>query len=103
MEYIEITTQALEKDINSMTERLKNVIEQMKVIVEDMKELNCMWTGAASSAYSLQFMQDCERMNEVQEMILSKDRAFTFTIDKKMVDEIWFRILFVRFVYRRRS
>ena len=66
MEYIEITTQALEKDINSMTERLKNVIEQMKVIVEDMKELNCMWTGAASSAYSLQFMQDCERMNEVQ-------------------------------------
>ena len=69
MEYIEITTQALEKDINSMTERLKNVIEQMKVIVEDMKELNCMWTGAASSAYSLQFMQDCERMNEVQEMM----------------------------------
>ena len=69
MEYIEITTQALEKDINSMTECLKNVIEQMKVIVEDMKELNCMWTGAASSAYSLQFMQDCERMNEVQEMM----------------------------------
>lgn len=69
MEYIEITTQALEKDINSMTESLKSVIEQMKVMVEDMKELNHMWTGAASSAYSVQFMQDCERMNEVQEMM----------------------------------
>ena len=65
MEYIEITTQALEKDINSMTESLKSVIEQMKVMVEDMKELNHMWTGAARSANSFHVMQACYRMNEV--------------------------------------
>lgn len=69
MDYVQVATQSLERDIDEMESCLKRVSGQMKAMVTGMEELNRMWKGPANRVFRKRFAEDCEKVNEVQELM----------------------------------
>ncbi|MDD3369979.1 MAG: WXG100 family type VII secretion target [Lachnospiraceae bacterium] len=68
MEYIEVEAQTMGNDIQAMKEILQGAVSEISGMASEMEALSAMWTGAGHDAYMNQFSNDCERMNEVDQL-----------------------------------
>lgn len=77
--FIEVDTQLLQRDENSLNEKLGVVRKSLERVYGQMEELDAMWDGPANEAFRQQFAQDREQFEaickEVQELINSVGHA----------------------------
>lgn len=67
--YVEITTRALDRDINNMVESLSILKNELKGMYDGVSELDTMWKGNANQAFQSQFNQDCSTFMELLEVL----------------------------------
>lgn len=64
-EYIEITTQNLDADRNTIQEEVKALQNDVKEFAEEISQLNSLWEGPASAAFARQAAEDVEKIKEI--------------------------------------
>ena len=62
---IEINTEALNRDIEVLEEKLANTNADIKDLYNNISELNTMWKGSANNAFNTQFNNDMNIMLEI--------------------------------------
>lgn len=62
---IEVDTQQLERDKETVKERLMQVEQSLKRVYELVEELDAMWDGPANLAFRQQFANDRESFEEM--------------------------------------
>ncbi len=61
---IAVNTETLQKDIDDMTAKLKDLIATMQKSIDGIESLSGMWEGAAKTAFTNQFMSDCKILDQ---------------------------------------
>ena len=64
-EIIEVNTSTLENDTDDIARELIAIRSDMSSMFNAVTELNTMWTGSANAAFTAQFTNDREMMEEM--------------------------------------
>ena len=65
MKRIEIDTELLQNNINSIEENINAAKNQIDTAYDGIRVLDTMWDGSANSAFNAQFASDYNRMIEI--------------------------------------
>lgn len=63
--YIEIDTGQLNRDIQEMDEMINAADKSFADMIQEIEELNMMWKGTANMTFQMQFEQDTVLMKEL--------------------------------------
>lgn len=89
---IEINTDSLGRDIESLRSALDSVKKDKNKMVEEITQLSTMWKGPANEAFIRQFSSDCVSFDNliqtIEEMIRAMENAKKeyVSCDKRVYD-----------------
>lgn len=66
-EYVEITTQSLDADKNTLQEEVTQLQNDLKQFVEELNQLGSLWEGPASLTFRQQAASDVENIQAICE------------------------------------
>lgn len=66
-EYVEITTQSLEADKNTVQEEMTQLQNDLKLFAEELDLLSSLWEGPAGRVFRQQAASDIENIQEICE------------------------------------
>ncbi len=64
-------TQTMQRDIEDLTNQIKNVESELKSMFSDVERLNTMWAGPANAAFVQQCLIDYNDSMEMVKTVLS--------------------------------
>lgn len=67
--YIEIDTGQLDRDIRELRENIDRSAKEMESMVQEIEEMNAMWSGKANMAFRTQFANDVQKMQGLLEKL----------------------------------
>lgn len=81
-EYIETATEPLCADKGTMEAELNAVRAELQQLFQEMQELDSMWDGPASQAFSVQFQTDYDIMQDIMENLEGFIQCMQYAADE---------------------